>query len=151
LSEDSLNLILGEFEDSWDHKWLNESREGVLIGLSVIFVISGLELSEENNSWTLDSFGLGASGIFNVNESNLILSGSIWDMSILVEGSIVLTEVSNNEFVVLNGLGKSIAINGGGWWARLLVNPRDNSVGGSTSSIFGLLSIPKSILVSIFV
>jgi hypothetical protein len=148
LSEDSLDLILGELKDGWDHKWLDESRKRVLIWGSGIDVLVGLELSEEDNSWAFNSLGLGASGILNVDESDLVLSGSIWDMSILEESRVVLSEISNNEFVVLDSLGKSITIGGLGWWSRLLGNPRDNGVLGSTSSIFSLLSIPKKILVS---
>ena len=151
LSEDSLDLILGELKDSWDHKWLDESRKRVLIWGSGIDVLVGLELSEEDNSWAFNSLGLGASGILNVDESDLVLSGSIWDMSILEESRVVLSEISNNEFVVLDSLGKSIAIGGLGWWSRLLGNPRDNGVLGSTSGIFSLLSIPKKILVSYFI
>jgi len=150
LSKDSLDLILGELKNSWDHKWLDEGRKGVLISGSSIGVLGGLELSEEDNSWSLDSLGLGALGILNVDESDLVLSGSIWEMSILVESRVVLSEVSNNEFVVLDSLGKSIAISGLGWWSRLLGDPSNNGVLGSTSSVFGLLSIPKKILVSHF-
>ena len=113
-------------------------------------MVSLLELSEEDNSWALDSLGLGALGILNVDESDLVLSGSIWEMSILVESRVVLSKVSNNEFVVLDSLGKSIAISGLGWWSRLLSDPCNNGVLGSTSSVFGLLSIPKKILVSHF-
>ena len=150
LSEDSLDLILGELEDGWDHEWLDESGKGVLVGLALVLVLGGLELSEEDNSWALDSLGLGALGILNVDESDLVLSGSIWEMSILVESRVVLSEVSNNEFVVLDSLGKSIAISRLGWWSRLLGYPSNNGVLGSTSSVFSLLSIPKKILVSHF-
>lgn len=150
LSEDSLNLILGEFKDSWDHEWLDKGRKGVLISGSSIGVLGCLELSEEDNSWALDSLGLGALGILNVDESDLILSGSIWEVSILVESRVVLSEVSNNEFVVLDSLGKSIAISGLGWWSRLLGDPSNNCVLGSTPGVFSLLSISKKILVSQF-
>jgi hypothetical protein len=112
LSEDSLDLILGELKDSWDHKWLDEGRKGVLISGSGIGVLGSLELSEEDNSWALDSLGLGALGILNIDESDLVLSGSIWEMSIFIESRVVLSEVSNHEFVILNSLGKSIAISG---------------------------------------
>ena len=151
LSKDSLDLILGEFKDSWDHEWLDESGKRVLIWGSRVGVLSGLELSEEDNSWALDSLGLGTLGILNVYESNLVLGGSIWKMGILVESRVVLSEVSNDELVVLNGLGKSIAISSEGWWARLLGNPGNNGVLGSSSSVLKLLSISKKILVSHFV
>jgi hypothetical protein len=143
LSEDSLDLILRELEHGWDHKWLDESSKGVLVGLALILVLGGLELSEEDDGWALDTLGGSASGILDVHESNLVLGGGVWEMSLGVESIIGASEVSNDELVVLDCLCKSIAIGGGGWWARLLGNPLDDGVLGSTSGVLELISVPK--------
>lgn len=123
LSEDSLDLILGELKNGWYHKWLDELFKGILIWLTLVLVLGSLELSEENNGWSLNSLGLGASLILNVNESNFILRDGIWEMSLSVKGTLTLSEISNDELVVLDGLGESIAISRLRWWARLLGNP----------------------------
>jgi hypothetical protein len=143
LSEDSLDLILGELKDSWDHEWFDESGKGVLVGLALVLVLGGLELSEEDDGWALDTLGGSASGILNVNESNLVLGGGVWEVSLGEKSIIGLSEVGNDELVVLDSLGKSIAISGGGWWARLLGNPLDDGVLGSASGVLSLLSVPK--------
>lgn len=141
MSEDGLDLLLGELKNGWDHEWLDESREGVLIGLSSVRVVGGLEVSVENDRWSGDTLGGSAGSILNVNKRNLILSGGIWEMSLGVESIGSLSEIGNHEFVVSNGLIESGAISGEGWWARLLDNPGDNSVLGSASSVLLLLSV----------
>jgi hypothetical protein len=143
LSEDGLDLILGELKNGWNHKWLDESSKGILVWLTLVFHLGGLELSEEHQAWCFDSLGLGASGILNVNESNLILGGGILEVSLGVHGTFTLSEIGNDEFVVFDGLGKSIAINGEGCWARLFGNPRDDGVLGSTSGVLSLFSVSK--------
>ena len=143
LSKDGLDLILRELKNGWYHKWLDESSKGILVWLTLVLNLGGLELSEEHHAWCFDSLGRGASGIFDVNESNLILSGGILEMSLSVQSTFTLSEIGNDEFVVFDSLGKSIAINEEGCWARLLGNPRDNGICGSTSGVLSLFSVSK--------
>lgn len=51
LTEYSFDLLLGELENGWDHKWLDEGDEAVLIGGARVKVGLSLELSEEYNTW----------------------------------------------------------------------------------------------------
>jgi hypothetical protein len=143
LSEDGLDLILRELKNGWNHKWLDERGKGILVWLTLVFHLGGLKLSEEHDGFRFNSLGLGASGILDVNEGNLVLGGGICEMSLGIHSTFTLSEICNDEFVVFDSLGKSIAINGEGCWARLLGNPRDNGVCGSSTGVLSLFSVPK--------
>jgi hypothetical protein len=48
LSENSLNLVLGESENGWDHEWFDVVEKGIFVSGSSIDVDFLLELSEED-------------------------------------------------------------------------------------------------------
>lgn len=79
-----------------------------------------------------------------MNENDLILSVSIANVSFSVEGGVLSTEVSDEELGVsiISLLLKSLTGDEGRWWSRLLENPLDDCVLGSTSSVFRFLTIP---------
>ena len=86
---------------------------------------------------------LGASFVGNMEEANLILCVGKWNMDILVESVILRTEVSKDEFGILSLGPESIAVNEGGWWSRLLLDPLDDGVLSSSTSVFLLLTRSK--------
>jgi hypothetical protein len=65
ISENGFNLILGELEDGWDHKWLHKVLQCILVWSSSVNVevfthgsfwmrftiLDFLEISEENDGW----------------------------------------------------------------------------------------------------
>jgi len=94
LSENGFNLILGEFEDGWDHEWLDEFNERILISFTRVWHNVFLEFSVENNSWggTIASFS-------SMDEGDLVFGVGVGDVSILVESIVFRSVVSNHEFV----------------------------------------------------
>jgi len=124
LSENSLNLILGESEDGWDHEWFDVSKKGIFVSGSGIDVNFLLELSEEDKGWLSSSEFSGASSIEVVDESNFLLRIGKFDVSISVESIIkVGSEESNSEFVSSGLLFKSITGELSGCWSGFLENP----------------------------
>lgn len=143
ISENSFNFFLGEFENGWDHKWLDEVLEGILIGVSSVCHHLVFELSEENNlGITAEAVVLLACDI-SMNELDLVLGVCVWDMSFKIKRMVLSTEVGNDEFVALVSdlILKGIASDLSGWWSRLLEDPLDNSVLGSSSSVFSFNSV----------
>jgi len=128
ISENSFNFFLGEFENGWDHKWLDEVLEGILIGVSSVCHHLVFELSEENNlGITAEAVVLLACDI-SMNELDLVLGVCVWDMSFKIKRMVLSTEVGNDEFVALVSdlILKGIASDLSGWWSRLLEDPLDN-------------------------
>jgi hypothetical protein len=124
LSENSLDLILSELEDGWDHEWLDEGKEIIFIGFTGIDDGFLLELSEEDKGWLGGSEFGSTGGIKVVDESNFLLRIGKFDVSLSVESIIeVGTEESNGEFISGGLLFKSIAGNFKGWWSGLLEDP----------------------------
>merc|ERR1712216_930158 len=116
LSKNCLNFILGEFENGWDHEWLNEFNKGILIGFTSVCVLFSFEFSEEYNTISRSTMSLTTLSI-RVNENNFIFGVGIWDMSSSVKGITNITEISNDEFACCEFLSKSGACNFGRWWA----------------------------------
>ena len=79
----------------------------------------------------------------SMNENDVVLSLSVGYVSIGVEGIRFLTEVGNNELGVSNLLAEGSAGDGSRGWARLLEYPGDDGVLGSSTTIFGLLTVAK--------
>jgi len=124
LSENSLDLILGEGEDGWDHEWFDEGKEIIFISFTSVDDGFLLELSEEDKGWLSGTEFGSASGIKVVDESNFLLGIGKFDVSLSVESiSEVGTEESNGEFISGGLLFKSIAGNFKGWWSGLLEDP----------------------------
>jgi len=69
-----------------------------------------LELSKEDDSWSLNVVVRGTSGILGMEESNLIFSLSNWNVTFLEESLVLRTEVGNNKLVVSNFLLNGVAI-----------------------------------------
>jgi hypothetical protein len=76
-----------------------------------------------------------------VHENDFIFLVGIRYMGISVESIRLISEITNYEFVSLNLLLKSSAGNNCGWWARLLQDPVDDGVAGSSSGVVLLLSL----------
>tara|TARA_B110000285_G_C15087608_1_gene597107 strand:+ start:653 stop:1162 length:510 start_codon:yes stop_codon:yes gene_type:complete len=124
LSENSFDLILGESEDGWDHKWFDEGHKGIFISSSRVDVNFLLELSEEDKGWLLSSEFGGASGIKVMDESDFLLRIGKFDVSLGVESIIkVGTEESNDEFVSSGLLLKGITGKFSGSWSSFLEDP----------------------------
>lgn len=143
LSENGINFLLGELKNGWDHEWLNPGGESLLIGSSGVWDDWLLEVSEESDSWTGNLVLLGAGIISNMEELNFIFSVGESNMDIIEKRSSLSTEVSKDEFGILSFSLKSIAVNLGGWWSRLLGDPLDDSVLSSTTGVFLLFTLPK--------
>ena len=88
LSENSLDLILSELEDGWDHEWLDEGKEIIFIGFTGIDDGFLLELSEEDKGWLGGSEFGSTGGIKVVDESNFLLRIGKFDVSLSVESII---------------------------------------------------------------
>jgi hypothetical protein len=89
ISENGLDLILRELEDGWDHKWLDETHEGVFISTTGVSVDGLLEVSEENNLGITRESVLLLAGEVGMNELDLVLGVGVWDMGLLVEGVVL--------------------------------------------------------------
>lgn len=116
VTEDGLDLVLRELENSWNHKWLDEIHERVLVWLTwvnmdiftlsilfmVLILLERLEISEENNLWLVVSdLNISEASEWEVNEVDLVLGIGVWDMSLGVEVVVGWAIVSNEEFVIL--------------------------------------------------
>jgi hypothetical protein len=143
LSENGINFLLSELKNGWDHEWLNPGGESLLIGSSSVWHDWLLEVSEESDSWTGNLVLLGAGIISNMEELNFVFSVGESNMDIIEKRSSLSTEVSKDEFGILSFSLKSIAVNLGGWWSRLLGDPLDDSVLSSTTGVFLLFTLPK--------
>jgi len=141
LTENGFNFFLGEFENGWDHEWLDPGGESLLIGSTSVWDDWVLEVSKESDSWSSNLVFLSASGIVNMEELNLIFSVGESNMDISEKRSILSTEVSKDEFGILGLSLEGIAVNFGGWWSRLLGDPLDDGVLGSSTGVFLLFSV----------
>jgi hypothetical protein len=123
LSENGLDLILGEFEESWDHEWLEEGIEGILVGSTGIDVLLSLELSEEDLSWGNNSVMGSATSISGMVERDLVFGRSGGLVSVLEKIGRFLSEENKSEFISSNLSLNGIAVGEDGWWSGLLGDP----------------------------
>lgn len=79
-----------------------------------------------------------------MGEEDLILSRSIWDMSISVKGIGFSTEESNDKFVIGDEFLEAIAVNSSGWRSGLLDNVVDDRILGSSSLVVRWISSPSN-------
>jgi hypothetical protein len=115
VSKNGFDLILREFEDSWDHKWLDEVHELILVWgssvnvdvlsliilLVVLVILELLEISEENNLRLVFSDQNFAKAVLReMNEINLILGISVCYMSLGIKRIIGGTIVGYKELVI---------------------------------------------------
>jgi hypothetical protein len=98
LSENGFDLILGECKDGWNLEWLDPGSKSVLISSSVVDVLLGLELSEENESISRDTVFSGTGGI-RVVELNLLFVLGESDMSISVDSIVKSSEVDESKLI----------------------------------------------------
>jgi hypothetical protein len=89
VTEDGLDLVLRELEDGWDHEWLDEAHEGILVSSTGVGVDGLLEFSEEDDLVTTGESVLLLAGEVGVNELDLVLGVGVWDMGLLVEGVVL--------------------------------------------------------------
>ena len=139
LSEDSFNFVLSELEESWDHEWLEPGRKAVLVGNSGIDVCLCLELSEENFTWHGSTELVIAGLIVGMNKLDFLFSFSSFDVSLSEKGIRLLSEVSKDELGSLNLGLDGITVRLGACGSRLLEDPGDDSVLGSSSFCFTYL------------
>lgn len=83
-----------------------------------------------------------------MGEKNLVLLGSVWNMSLSVESISFGTEESNDKFVISDKFFEAIAVNSGGWWSGLLDNVVNNCVFGSSSFVVRWVSSPIKLQIS---
>jgi hypothetical protein len=144
LLEYCLNMFLVEIENSWNLKWLNESKKGFRSSFSIVNDNFLLELSEEDKGWLCGSKFGSAGGIKSVNERNFIIFHGKFGMSISVKLIIeVGSEESNDEFISGGLFFKSITGEFLGWWSSFLLDPRYNCFSSSSSTVVGSFSITK--------
>lgn len=137
LGENGLNLVLGEFEKGWHHKWLDELKDGILVWLTNVLDGGLLEGSEEGLTWESSSVLGSASGIIDVDEVHLLLGVGESHVAIDEEGLIGSSEVGEEESLVLSDLGlKSVTGDLGGGWAGLLEDVVNNGILGSSTHVF---------------
>lgn len=99
-------------------------------------------MSEENKLWLLSSELGSTGGIKVVNERNFLFRVRKFNVSLVVKSIIgVSTEESNSEFVGGNLLFEGIAGNLSRWWSCLLENPRNDSIGSSSTLVVGMFSV----------
>jgi len=98
LSENGFDLILSECENGWDLEWLDPCLKGVLISSSVVVVLLGLELSEEDKGISGNTEISTARGISMI-ELDLFLVFGEFDMSLSVESVVKSSEINKGELV----------------------------------------------------
>jgi len=123
LSENGLDLILGEFEESWDHEWLEEGVEGILVGSTSVDVFLSLEFSEEDLSWGNNSVMGSATSISGMVERDLVFGGSGGLVSVLEKIGRFISEENKGEFVISNLSLDGVTVSEDGWWSGLLGDP----------------------------
>jgi hypothetical protein len=124
LSENSLDLVLGESENGWDHEWFDVAKKGFFISGSRVDVNFLLELSEEDKGWLSGTEFGSASSIKVVDERNFFLGIRKFDVSFGIESIFeVGTEESNDEFISGGLFFKSITGKFSGSWSGFLEDP----------------------------
>jgi hypothetical protein len=141
LSEDGFNLIFTELEDGRYTERLDPVNEGVLISGTRVSKRRVLQLSEESNTGSRSTVGLGTVSITAVDESDTIFTLGERNVSIGVKGVGDISEVSDDEFVLFNLGLEGITGYLSGRRTGLLHDPLDNGVLGTSTSVFLLLSI----------
>ena len=76
-----------------------------------------------------------------MEELDLFLNIGSWDMSILVKGLRLISEVGNGELRISNLSLEGRAVDASAGWSRLLDDPRNDGILGSSSGIFLFLSV----------
>jgi hypothetical protein len=141
LSENGLDLVLSESEESGDHQGFVPGRKRFLVGNTSENVDVGLELSEEDLTRLGSSEFFGASSVVGVDKNDFIFNISNWVVGSGEKSIRLFSEVGKDKLAVINLLLETGAVNGRAWRSALLEDPGHDSVLGSSTSVLGGLAI----------